>query len=371
METYRLSSKLNDEGNEYLIQTANDANQAVVLTNIYINGELSDTTHNPHPYEVRPEEVISLVKLTHSEKKEELENLLQALRRIQNDANPEAMYQLGMAFYHKRFYAEASSLFESAVALKSDYHQAINQLGLTELARGNTARAIESASTAVRMRPGFADYHQNLGETYLADNNCNQAVAEFEKALAINMYYSDAYLSMGMAYTLDTVLNPDRAQWTKQLTTIKDCLVKATLIYADYRCPEFDEGMRALDAHNVKRALGIFRSVVERKRERNRQEAASFYLKAALFPELVSDKVLAERIDYLEAEIQKNPNYVDLQAELSLCYLEQARLMWYKGVEQYRKTHRVSPSLQKVRFAMEEAESTYEDISITIRKITD
>jgi tetratricopeptide (TPR) repeat protein len=148
-------------------------------------------------------------------------------------------------------------------------------------------------------------------------------------------------------------------------------LIRASLIYADYRCPEFDDGLAALSAQNPTRALEIFKGVVERKRERTRQESASFYLKAALFPELVSDTMIAERISYLESEIKKNPNYVDLQAELSLCYLEQAKLLWQKGVEQYRRTHRLCPSLHKVRLALEETQKTYEEIRLTLRKINE
>jgi hypothetical protein len=46
-------------------------------------------------------------------------------------------------------------------------------------------------------------------------------------------------------------------------------------------------------------------------------------------------------------------------------------MIWQKGVDQYRKTHELNPSLQKVRFAMEEAESTLEEIGITLKKITE
>ena len=371
METYRLSSKVSDEGNEYLIQTANDTNRGAVLTNIYVNGRLSETFSCPHPYEVKPEEVVSLVKLTHDEKKQELESLLQAYRRVQQDANGEAMNQLGVAFYYKGLYAEARSLFQGALALDSDNHQAANHLGMAELALGNIPQAIHAATVAVSKRPGFADYHHNLGEAYLAGSDSEQAAAEFEKAISINMYYSDAYLSLGMARILHAILKPDPADWPRKLSVIKDCMIKATLIYADYRCPEFESGISALEGGDLSRSLEIFKLVAQKKRERNRQESASFYLRAALFPELVSGKMIADRIEYLEAEIKKNPSYVDLQAELSRCYLEQAKIFWQKGVDQYRRTYQLSPSLAKVRLALEESEQAYEDIALTLRKISE
>jgi hypothetical protein len=77
METYRLSSKLKEKDREYLIQTANDSNVGTVATVIYVDGVLTETVNCPHPADVQPQEVLSLVKMTHNEKKQEIETLLQ------------------------------------------------------------------------------------------------------------------------------------------------------------------------------------------------------------------------------------------------------------------------------------------------------
>ncbi|MGD8921626.1 MAG: tetratricopeptide repeat protein [Candidatus Zixiibacteriota bacterium] len=371
METYRLSSKLNQEQTEYLIQTVNDTNRGAVSTMVYVNGALAETINCPHPAQVKPEEVLSLVKLAHTEKKKELETLLQTFRRVMDSGNAELMYQLGTAFYYKSFYTEARELFGAAAKIKRDYHQAINYLGLTELELGNIEQAINSARDAVQMRPGYADYLNNLGEALLSDNRTRQAIEAFERAIGINMYYSEAYFNLGLAHTLEALLHPQAMIWEDRLARIKDNFHKAALIYAEYRTQEFDAAVESVVKQDLSQALTVFKKIRELRRETSRRELAAFYMKLALFPEWASEKVVADRIQFLEREINRNPTYVDLQAELSLCYLEQARMIWQKGVEQYRKTHELNPSLRKVRFSMEEAEKTYEDIGITLRKITE
>lgn len=371
METYRLSSKLSEKQNEYLIQTANDATQGAVSTSVYINGALAEVVNCPHPNQVKAEEVLSLVKLTHNEKKKEIETLLQAYRKVSASANAEMMYQLGTAFYYKGFYGEARELFHAATLLNPGYHQAINYLGQAELALGRIREAVAAAKRSVELRPQYADYHNNLGEAYLADNACQDAIEEFEKATRINMYYSDAYFNLGLAYILDADLRPKSISWTEHQGKIKDYFHKAALIHPDYQTETFEHGLRTVQNRDLKRAIGLFKGIREARRESSRREFSAFYMKLALFPDYVSEKVIADRIQFLEMELSKNPSYVDLQAELSVCYLEQAKMIWQKGVDQYRKTHELNPSLQKVRYAMEEAESTLEDISITLKKITE
>ena len=246
METYRLSSKLNEDQSEYLIQTINDANRGAVSTSVYVNGTLAETVNCPHPVQVKPEEVLSLVKLAHTEKKKEIETLLQTYRRVVDGGNAEMMYQLGTAFYYKGFYAEARDLFQSACGFKKDYHQAISYLGQAELALGHVGEAIAASQEAVEMRPGYADYYNNLGEALMADNASREAIQAFEKAIGINMYYSEAYFNLGLAHILDALLHPKAEDWQNRFARIKDNLHKAALIYAEYRTQAFDSGLDAV-----------------------------------------------------------------------------------------------------------------------------
>ena len=371
METYRLSSRLCEKDTEYLIQTVNDFNLGTVATTVFINGVLTETSNNLHPTEISPDEVLSLVKMAHEDKKKELENLLQAYRKIVKSGDVRMSYYLGTAFYFKGFFQEARTLFKNTVSLDPDHHQSLNQLGMTELALGNIEAAIDAARKAVALKPGFADYRNNLGEALLADDLIEDAVEEFQQAVNINLYYSDAYFNLGLAYIYRALSRQDRDQWPGFLARISDYLYKATLIYSGFKGQAFDEGIKALNNRELKRALNIFKKIRDTKKENSREQFSGFYLKFALTSEWVSEKTLAERIAYLKEELKKNPTYVDMHSDLARCYLEQGRLIWQKGVEEYRSTHESNPALSKIKLALEDASSVYEDMNLVLKKISE
>lgn len=371
METYRVSSKVRDHNREYLIQTSSDAHLGAVATSVFVNGEPKETVNCPHPSEVSPQEILSLVKAVHGEKKKEIETLLEAYRKALDSGSPEMLYHLGTAFHYKGFLDEALELFSTAVRLKPDYHEALNYLGLSELSAGRVDHAIAALVRSVELRPGFADYRNNLGEAYLAGNAAKRAIVEFEQAIGINMYYADAYLNLGLAHIAQELGFPDQARLQATMARISDSFRKASLIYAGYATPQYEEGMTALAQLDLVRAQAIFRRIREAKKENHRREFSSFYMKFVAFPDMVSDKVVSDRIEFLKGEISKNPYYVDLHADLGHCYLEQARQSWQRAVEQFRKSTEINPSLGKVRVALDVAEETYQTMSQALSRISE
>jgi tetratricopeptide (TPR) repeat protein len=371
METYRLSSKLLENNNEYLIQTANESDRAAVATTIYVNGVVAERVSFPHPDEISPQDVLALVKSSHGDKKRELEYLLTAFRTVLEQGQPEQLYQLGTAFYYKSFYGESRELFRHAVLADEEHHQAWNYLALSYLALGDLAAAIESARRAVKLRPRYADYRNNLGEAYLASKDCEPAISEFSEAVEINMYYSDAYYNLALAYMLKAHQNPDAEKLGARLAKIMDYLNKAAVIYDGYRGDRFDNGVAALQQGDLAQALSIFRGIREAKRETRRQEFAGLHMKFLVSGERVSERALNERITYLRAQIDKNPTYVDLQADLAQCYFEQAKLAWQRGIDQSRQSLKLNPSLHRIRLALNEAEGVYEQISLALSRITE
>ncbi len=371
METYRVSSKVRDNNREYLIQTSNDSHLGAVATSVFVNGEPKETVNCPHPSEISPQEILSLVKVAHGEKKKEIETLLQAYRKALDSGSQEMLYHLGTAFYYKGFLDEALELFSTAVRLNSDFHEALNHLGLSELWAGRVDSAIKSLERAVALRPGFADYRNNLGEALLANNATKRAILEFEQAIGINMYYADAYLNIGLARISQELSFPDQARIQETMARIADSFRKASLIYTGYATPQFEEGLTALTQADLSRALAIFRRIREGKKENHRREFSSFFMKFAAFPEMVSEKVVADRIEFLKGEISKNPNYVDLHTDLGHCYLEQARTSWQRAIEQFNSSAEINPSLGKVRVTLDVAEETYKNISQALSRISE
>ena len=112
-----------------------------------------------------------------------------------------------------------------------------------------------------------------------------------------------------------------------------------------------------------------YMKIRELKKENRRQEFASFYMRFVLHPDWVSDQAIADRMKYLEAEIAKNPSYVDLMTELAQCYLEQSRQNWQRAIEQYKNSVSVNPSLVRVNDALSASEETLKVIDETVNNI--
>lgn len=371
METYRISSRLQQQEREYLIQTTNDATAGLVSTTVYVDGIQTETVHCPHPLEINPQELLALVKVTHGEKKEELEAMLQTYQQVVASGDPAMIYQLGTAFYYKCLCLEAAELFHSVASVDSEHHQAFNFLSMTNLELGRIDDALTAARHAVKLRPGYADYRNNLGEAYLAANNAEEAIAEFEQAITINMYYADAHLNLGLGRILRALPGGDRETTPKMMAAINECLDKAGMIYPDYKArTDFQEGLAAIKAGDFGQALNYLRRVREAKKTAHRREFASFYMRFVLFPSWVTERAINERIKYLESEVDQNPNYVDLKIELAQCYFEQSCHIWKRGVEQLSMAAEMNNSLPRVATALEEAKKTHDDMSCAVGRIT-
>jgi len=371
METYRLNSKLVDEDKEYLIKTTNDVSLGTVESEVYINGALADTIVFPHPEQIKPEEVLSMVKSTHGEKKKEIETLLNAYRHMRAEGNPEMMYHLGLAFFYKRFYAEAKDLFEQALQMNPEYHEAFSYLAQVELVYGNVEAALKMAQSAVGFRAEYADYRNILGEAFMAARMYKKATLEFERAIGINLYYSDAYFNFGLALVMNALEREDTELFTNFLTKSQDYFTKAALIYPDYKTAVYEGGIEALKAQDLKRAFSLLKQVREDKKEQHRRKFSPYYMKYALHPQWATERAVQDRIRFLQNEISKNPTYVDLYAELARCYLEQGRILWKKGIDQYRKTLEINPALPRLSGYIDESEKVYESVNRLVKKIAE
>ena len=371
MENYRLKSKLVENKKEYTIQTSNDAERSAVLTVLQVNGEAMDVVTCPHPAEIDSEEILSLVKLRHDEMKGEIEALLEAYRQVMTKGDARRMYHLGTAFYYKGLHGEALDLFESATQLDSQFHQAYNHLAMTYMVLGRGAEAVKAASTAVGQRPSYADYRNTLGEALLSAESCRRAVIEFEEAIKVNLYYGDAYFNLGLALILNAIKAEDTGLFQQVLSKCTDHFNRAVLISPEYKTDTLEQGLKALRNSDLRGAFNLLKSVRDEKREHHRQEAAAFYMKFVMFPEWVTEEAVGDRISYLCREIEKNPTYVDLYAELGHCHLEMAKLSWQKGLEQFRQVLQMNNSLSKVSGHLDAVRDEYDNICRVLSRIAE
>ncbi len=369
METFRLNSKLRENEKEILIQTANNPSEGTISSSIYIDGVLTEMFMLPHPMEENPDKVMSLVKETHGIRRDELEALLAAYRSAMSSSDSKLIGKLGQALYYKRLYSEAKELLRSAVTLDPECHATRQVLAKVELELGNVKGALEHGAQAVRQCPRYADYRNTLGEILMINNDFDKAISEFQDAVKINLYYAEAYFNLGLAMLKNVKANPHEHSAPSQLVLSRDAFKKAAVIDSEYAVSPFEQGVKALESTQLNKALEHFEMVFRKVREKQRADQADYFMRFVIMRDSIADESLESRVQYLENEVTKNPSYVDINAELAQCYLEQARKNWRKGIEQYRKTLELNPGFGSARRRLDEAERQYGELCNSLEKI--
>ncbi|MBD3332380.1 tetratricopeptide repeat protein [candidate division GN15 bacterium] len=371
METFRLNSRLVDSDKEFVIQTAVDAQRQAVFSSVYINGELTEVSRFTHPTDIDQEQIVSLVRARHDEKKSELESMLESYRSALSDDDPVKPSRLAIGLFYKGYHREAIELFSHAVASDPDYHEAYCYLGRCHLILGDVPQAVAFLKQAVDRRPGFADYRCHLGEALLESGQHQAAMREFEEAIRINMYYADAYFNLGLAIGDFLRSSGAPAEPGQLMSRAADALRKASLIYPEYAQPSFDEALASLRSGDLSTATKLLRLVREKKSEEQMTEFAPFYMKYVLQPGGMSQRTLDDRIAYLRDHIKKNPTYVDLHAELSTAYLEQAKYALQQAHKQMKRTVELNPSLTRLAANLDRVEEEYENVCSLLGRVVE
>ncbi|MFH2049691.1 MAG: hypothetical protein ABIJ12_09615 [bacterium] len=371
METYQLKSKLVESNREYLIRTSNDTTSSAISSEVFINGELAESIKHLHPSEFTEDDVIALLKQTHSEKKRSIENLMAAFQTAMQDNNPESLVHLGITFYCMQYLPEAEELFKKALSSRSDFDRAQFYLSKTYLDWGYSEQAVSYAKMTVDKCPTYADYHNNFGLTLQAIKENAKAITEFEEAIKLNLYYGEAYFNMGIVW-IDTVISGRSMDAvTDTIPLIMDCFNKAMLVIPDIDKPLFEKGLAILESGGLVDAKDIFIKVQKAIVKKYRKDLSRLNMKYILDSGLISIPALEEQISYLEHQVIKNPSFVDVSADLSQYYLEIAGLYWKKGLDQFIQTRKLNPNLKKAVLGSEQAEKIHRDISHTLKILSE
>ncbi|MFH1700082.1 MAG: tetratricopeptide repeat protein [Candidatus Zixiibacteriota bacterium] len=366
MEGRQFKSKVAIDDREFLVQTVNDEEKNEVVSSLYVDGKMIETSKFPHPENKTVEDLEYLVKSAHEEKKTEIEHLLATYGKVVGSDDPDLMFNVGTAFYCKGLYDEARTLFESVIACKPGHFQAGNYYGLTLMALGQFEKAAKALGRAIELKPEFADFHNNYGEALLESGSFKRAIEEFETALKINLYYAEAYFNLGIAFLSNAVNHEKHEFYENMLNNIKDSLNRAMMISPAFKTSRCEEALSLIETGEYAQALVLLKAVRNIKKEKSRQEFSSYYLRFLLFSEKVNERAVLDRIQYLTSILEKNPNYSDLHHELALCHLQQAQISWNKGAEHFREALNLNPHLTKSEKSQDRAELFAEQLKETL-----
>lgn len=370
MESYRLNSKVASDEREYLIQTVNDASSSKIRSTIFSNGQMLDSFEEEIVPNLPQEELLELVKATHNERREEVEQLFQRFEEALESDDYDLVNCLGVALMFKRMYAEAETLFQHAVSLKEDHDEAYANLGHVLFLKGDTAGATQAFERCVMLQPHFADYRNFLGETYLEGRACKRAMAEFDEAVRINVYYGDAYYNKALAYILNSITREDFKLFSEANDKIPEMLERSLVICPEYKNAEFENGKALLADGDLEGAYAKLRSARELKKQVRRREFGNIYLKFLLFSDRIDEKILTRRIKNLKEAISKNPHYPDLHYDLAVAYTLMGRFIHSKAIQEYKEALKINPDYGRAKRSLRLAENEFRGFDALVRAIT-
>jgi tetratricopeptide (TPR) repeat protein len=95
---------------------------------------------------------------------------------------PGPCYYTGTLLIRQGRIREAEEYFARAIAIRSDYAQAHNELGLIFAGKHKTGKAVACFNRAIRADPSFADAHFNLGFLNQCEGKSDEAMAHYDEA---------------------------------------------------------------------------------------------------------------------------------------------------------------------------------------------
>jgi type IV pilus assembly protein PilF len=121
--------------------------------------------------------------------KGEWDKAIEAYQRIIEDVfygTPHfALSNMGLAYYHKKDYAEAEKHFQEALKMNPDFVNALAGLAATYMAMGRYDDAIVKLERAVRKEPKLPHIHYELGKAYEGAGNLRRAREEYQRAVEL------------------------------------------------------------------------------------------------------------------------------------------------------------------------------------------
>lgn len=138
------------------------------------------------------------------------------------------LFHFNLGIIHKSVleFDLARAAFEKALALKPDYAEAWNELGLISYEQGSSRRASGYFQNALKYNPNFAAAWNNLGNIIKDQGRLQEAIAYFRNALRHKPDYAEAHNNLGNMLD-DTGRKEEAAHHLREACRLKPGLAEA------------------------------------------------------------------------------------------------------------------------------------------------
>jgi tetratricopeptide (TPR) repeat protein len=305
-----------------------------------------------------------------------LSHQLQALEIKPDLLNPQQHYQMGRGFMQSGNLDAAIACYQRALQQKSDYLEAIADLGTIYGRQGNLAAsvqywqkliginpaiseahynlgitfcrqerleaAINCFENAINLQPSLAAAHYSLGDILLRFGNLDAAISRLQVAIDLHPNYAQAYNSLGLAFSKKLQLEQSVAMYERAIAIAPDlaeahCNLGDVLLQQE-KLDEAISACREAIALKPDSSAAYSNLSVALMRQGYLEEAiAACHQAIALQPDLAAaysnlgeilfkqDK-LDEAIAAYEQSIDLNPNLGDAHCNLGVAFCEQNRI---------------------------------------------
>ena len=111
---------------------------------------------------------------------------------------PQAYNNLGIALKEQGDLQAAIDAYRQALAIKSNYPQAYNNLGIALKKQGDLQAAIDAYRQALAIKPNYPDAYNNLGIALQEQGSLQAAIDAYRQALYIKPNFLQAYNNLGI-----------------------------------------------------------------------------------------------------------------------------------------------------------------------------
>ena len=250
-----------------------------------------------------------------------IDNFDKALALVSN--YPQALYYRGDAYRlrgTKDDYQKAIADYDKVVVLKSDYaeiHVIYNNRGLAKAAVNNYDEAIKDYTKAIKLKLDYAEVHYNRGNAYrlqgqkdgfqraVGNQNFQNAVKNYNKAIELKYDFADAYHKRGL--TKETLDQDDAA---------KQDFAMAYLFWGNksYRARQFQKAIENYDTVlKLKPDSALvysYQGMAKRELGRSKADLGNLEGALKLYQEAIDDHDEAVKLDEEDALYYRNRGWI-------------------------------------------------------------
>lgn len=372
MDLQPLSSTVDIEIKQYLIETALDASRVRMSSNIRLSGRLISQREQDLPEGLDEEALRQRLKDFHRIRSVELEAIFKLGRKIEEKPTVDAFHKLGVILLANGFYEDAADKFRRAVEMNAAHVGALKNYGISLSLLGDHEGALAAFHQARELGPGFADIYYHLGSTHLGRLELDAATQQFLQALQINPRYADARLKLGatcVAYLQQAAgtLPEYKVQELEQRAFGETDT--AAKLNPKIRNRAFLMAQDALRKHAYEASFQKFMEVRPRYVPRVGDEVIFFFTLTLLYGSEGIDQAMTEQyIDKLGQVIEEYPHYADLHQHLGVAHLIKSRFVVARAIREYKKTIEINPQMPRAQDSLNEAEELHRRVLAALKK---